>query len=78
MAQNNQHFSIEDAKRIAGTEACQKLLSLLKSQDPQRLQAAMKQATSGDFEQLKQTLGAFVASPEAQSLLKQMENRSHE
>lgn len=78
MAQNNQHFSIEDAKRIAGTEAGQKLLSLLKSQDPQRLQAAMKQATSGDFEQLKQTLGAFVASPEAQSLLKQMEHGSHE
>ena len=77
MAQNN-HFSMEDAKRLAETAVGQKLLSLLQSQDPQQLRAAMKHASSGDMDQLKKTLGAFMASSETQALLKQLENGSYE
>ena len=75
MAQNNNRFSMEDAKRLAQTEAGQKLLSLLQAQPSQQLQKAMNQASSGDYDQLRKTLGAFMESPEAQALLKQLENQ---
>ena len=78
MAQKFDNFSIEDAKRLAQTETGQKLVSLLQSQNKQQLQTAMNQASSGDYEQLKKTLGTFMASPEAQALLRQLENSQHE
>ena len=78
MAQNNHHFSIEDAQRLAQTEAGQKLINLLQSQNAPQLQAAMQQASSGDYDQLKKTLGILMASPEARALLKQLENNRHE
>ena len=78
MEQNISNFSIEEAKRMAQSAAGKQLLSILQAQKPQKMQAAMKQASSGDIEQLKETLGAFMATPEVQSLLKQLENRSNE
>ena len=73
MEQNFGSFSIEEAKRLAQSKAGQQLISLLQSQSPQKMQVAMKQASAGDIEQLKNTLTAFMATPEAQSLLKQLE-----
>lgn len=78
MEQNISNFSIEEAKRMVQSKAGKQLLSILQAQNPQKMQAAMKQASSGDIEQLKETLGAFMATPEVQSLLKQLENRSNE
>lgn len=78
MAQNNNRFSMEDAKRLAQTEAGQKLLALLQAQPSHQLHRAMNQASSGDYDQLKKTLGAFMESPEAQALLKQLEKQQHE
>lgn len=78
MTPKNDNFSVEDAKRLAQTETGQKLISLLQTQNRQQLQTAMKQASSGDYEQLKRTLSTFMASPEAQALLKQLENSKHE
>ena len=77
MVQNNHQFSMEEAKRLAQTEAGKKLITLLQSQNSPQLQSAMHEAQSGDYTQLKKALGAFMSSPEAQSLLKQLEN-SHE
>ena len=74
MAQNNQHFSMEDAKRLAQSEAGQKLLALLQSQNGPQLQVAMEQASSGNYEQLKKTLSSLMASEDARALLKQLEN----
>ena len=78
MAQNNHHFSMDEARRLAQTEAGQKLLTLLQSQNSPQLQSAMQQAATGNYAQLQKTLGAFVASPEAQALLKQLENNRNE
>lgn len=78
MAQKFDNFSIEDAKRLAQTETGQKLVALLQSQNKQQLQTALNQASSGDYEQLKKALGTFMASPEAQALLRQLENSQHE
>lgn len=78
MSQKFDNLSMEDARRLAQTEAGQKLLYLLQSQSPRQLQTAMQQASSGDYEQLKKTLGSLIASPEAQTLLKQLEKNPHE
>lgn len=78
MSQHHSGFSMENAKHLAQTEAGQKLLALLQAQSPDALQTAMKQASSGDYDQLKRTLGVFMASSEAQALLKQLEKHAHE
>ena len=77
MTQNNRSFSMEDARRMAQTDAGKKLLALLQAQNSQQLQKAMEQASTGNYTQLKDTLSTFMASPEAQSLLKQLENNRH-
>ena len=53
MEQNISNFSIEEAKRMAQSKAGKQLLSILQAQNPKKMQAAMKQASSGDIEQLK-------------------------
>lgn len=78
MAQNNRNFTMEEAKHLVQTEAGQKLLSLLQSQNPSQLQAAMQQASSGNYNQLKKTLDSFMTLPETQALLKQLESRRNE
>lgn len=78
MSQNFDNLSIEEAKRLAQTKAGQQLLALLKSQRPQQLQKAMQQASSGDYETLKKTLKTFMQSPEAKTLLNQLEKNPHE
>lgn len=78
MAHNYENLSMEEARRLAQTEPGQKLIALLQSQDSGQLQAAMSQASSGDYGQLKKTLEAFMGSPEAQALLKQLEHRKYE
>jgi hypothetical protein len=78
MAQNFDKLSMEDARRLAQTEPGQRLISHLQSQNPRQLQAAMAQASAGDYEQLKKTLAAFMDTPEAQALLRQLENGNHE
>ena len=75
MAQNFDHLQIAEAKRLAQTEAGQKLIALLQSRDSGQLQAA---ASSGDYGQLKKSLEAFMSTPEAQVLLRQLENGTHE
>lgn len=72
------NISMEDARKLAQTEAGQKLLSLLQAQNPQQLRSAMEQAASGEYEQLKKTLVTFMASEQAQALLKQLEKQAHE
>ena len=64
--------TIHEAMRLANSEAGQQLLAMMKSSDPQTLQKAASQAASGNYEQLKQTMSAFLSSPEARSLLEQL------
>ena len=78
MTHNFDNLSMEDAKRLAQTEPGQKLIALLQSQDPRKLETAMTQASNGDYLQLRKTLETFMRSPDAQALLKQLENRKHE
>lgn len=78
MKGNFDELSIREAMRLANTEAGQQLLSMMKSSDPKKLQQAADEAAAGNYEQLKQTMSAFLSSPEARSLLEQLGRQYHE
>lgn len=69
--QNNQDM-IREAMRLAQTPEGQQLLQMLRSGNPNQLQAAMNSAASGDYAAAKITLSALLNNPEAQKLLNQM------
>lgn len=73
MQKNSQNFSMQEALRLAKSDAGQQLLAHLQHTDGDRLQQAMDQATAGNYDQVKQTLSALLASEEVQALIKQLE-----
>ncbi|MBP3479514.1 MAG: hypothetical protein J6K03_08570 [Oscillospiraceae bacterium] len=66
------NFSAEDVKKIAQSKAGQDLYALLQQTQSQQLKDAMAQAAAGDMEQVKKTVSAMMASPEAKALLDQL------
>lgn len=72
MQKNSDNFSIEDALRLAKSPAGQQLLALMRQSDPNAIQKAMQQASSGDYSNIKETLAPLLASQDIQSLLRQM------
>lgn len=73
MEKNSQNFSMQEALRLAQSDAGQQLLALLQRQDQGSLQQAARSAADGDYRSARETLAALLASREAQSLLKQLE-----
>ncbi len=73
MQKNSQNFSMQEALRLAKSDAGQQLLAILKSADSAQLQQAMQSAAAGDYELVKQTLSSVLSSPEAKALLKELE-----
>ncbi len=72
MQKNFDNFSMQEALRLAKSDAGQQLLALLKQQNSDTLRQASDQAASGNYDQASKTLSAFLASPEAQALIKQL------
>ena len=72
MEKNSKNFSVQEAMRLAKTDAGKQLLSYLQQQNSKQLNKAMAQAAQGDYTQLQNTLAALMELPEAQALLKQM------
>ncbi len=72
MPKNSDQFSMQDAKRLANSEAGQQLLALLKSQNSGQLQQAMEQAAAGDYAQVKQTLSTLLESEQVRELLRRL------
>ena len=68
----DQSFSMQEAMRLAQSDAGKQLLSLLQNTQADQLQAAMDQAAAGDYEQVKKTMSSLLASPEAQALVKKL------
>lgn len=59
--------------RLAQSPAGQQLLSMLQQSGGNELQNAITKASAGDYSDAKKTLSALLSTPEAQALLKQME-----
>lgn len=64
--------NLEKAKLLADTPAGQQLRALLQQSNAQGLRHAMEQASKGNYSEAKQTIEAFLATPEAAELLRQL------
>ena len=69
MQKNSQNFSMQDAMRLANSDAGQRLLDILKQSDGKTLQQAMDQAAAGNLDQAKSALSAMLNDPETKALL---------
>lgn len=69
---HDQSFSMQEAMRLAQSDAGKQLLSLLQKTQGDKLQEAMDQAAAGDYEQVKKTMSSLLSSPEAQALVKKL------
>ena len=72
MLKNSQNFSMQEAMRLANSDAGQKLLALLKQSDSNQLQQAMAQASAGNYENAQQVLRSLLENSEIQTLLKEL------
>ena len=68
----DKNFSMQDAMRMASTEAGQQLFKLLQNNNTDALKQAMSEANQGDYSSLSKTLAPLLNKPEIQQLLKQM------
>ena len=73
MQKNSQNFSMQEALRLANSDAGQRLLALLQQSDSKKLHQAADEAASGNYDQAKQTLAFLLKNDEVQKLLKQLE-----
>lgn len=64
--------SIQEAMKLAQSDAGQQLLKLLQQSQGEQLQKAMDQAAAGDYSQVKETMQALLSSPEAKALLEKL------
>ena len=67
-----QKYSMDDAMRLAQTDAAKQLIALLQQQNGAQLQHAIAQASTGDFESAKSTLSQLLSNPQAAALLQQL------
>lgn len=72
MQKKSDNFSIEDAMRLATSPAGKQLLNVLQQADPDTLNKAKTQASSGDYSQMAQTLAPLLASEEVRKLMQQL------
>lgn len=73
MEKNSNNFSMQEFMRLANSPAGKRLISLLQQADPNAVNQAKAQASSGNYSQVAQTLAPFLASEEVQKLMKQLE-----
>lgn len=73
MQKNSHQFSMQDALRLASSDAGQRLLAILKQSDGQQLAKASDSAASGDYTGAMQALSALMEREDVRSLLKQLE-----
>ena len=73
MQKNSPKFSMQDAMRLANTDAGQQLLAILKQSDGQQLEKVRDSAATGDYTGAMQALSALLQREDVRSLLKQLE-----
>lgn len=77
MEKNNGNFSMDDVKRLAQSDAGKQLMALLQNSHSATGDVIRSSAQSGDMEQAKKALRAFLSDPQAQSLLRQLEEEQN-
>ena len=78
MQKNSDNLSMQDALRLAKSEAGQQLFAALRAHNAPAMDRAMEQAAVGDYSQIKDTLSSLLASPEIKAMLEQLGGQNHE
>lgn len=66
-------FDIQQAMRLANSDAGRQLLNLLQSTQGDKLKDAMDQAAAGNYDQVKKTMQELMANDQARKLMKKMQ-----
>lgn len=66
-------FDIQQAMRLANSDAGRELLNLLQSTQGKKLQDAMDQAAAGNYDQVKKTMQELMDNDQARQLMKKMQ-----
>ena len=74
MQKNSQNFSMQEALRLANSDAGQRLLALLRQNSDPGIRQAMTEAMAGDYTKAKDSLAGLMASPQVRQLLKELED----
>lgn len=77
MEKNFQNFSVQEAMKLANSDAGKQLMAMLQQQNGQNLRVAADQAAQGDFGQAKAMLENLMADPKARALLQQLGRNGH-
>ena len=78
MQKNSDNLSMQEALRLAKSEAGQQLFAALRNQNSAAMDQAMAQAAAGNYGQVKDTLSSLLSSPEIKSLLEQIGRQNNE
>ena len=70
-------FSVQQAMKLAQSDAGKQLFALLQNTEGEKLQTAMNQAAAGDLEQVKKTMQQIMESGQVQQLMKKMRGDSN-
>lgn len=73
----SENISMEQAMRLAQSQAGQQLFKAMQAQDGVSLNQAMNDAQNGDYEKVRQGLSAMLKSPQIMQLLKQLQGECH-
>lgn len=65
-------FPVDQAMKLANSDAGRQLIARLQQQNGAMLQQAMAQASSGDLSTAKQTLSVLLADPETARLFNKL------
>ena len=78
MNKNSENFYMQEAMRLAQSEAGQQLFAMLREQNGTAIDQAMTMAAAGDYTQVKQTLSSLLSSPQVRAMLEQMGRKPNE
>ena len=70
--QSSQGISMEEAKKLAQSEIGKKLFSTLQQTHGDKLHAAMAQASSGNYSEVKKAVTEMLNTPEVKEFFRQL------
>lgn len=70
------NYSVEQAKKLANSDAGKKLFALLQQTQGDQLKTAMEDAATGNYAKAIQTMSAIMDSPQARELMEKMRRQS--
>lgn len=77
MDKNFDSISPEQMRQLASSPAAKALMAMLQKNHSAAMESAVASAQSGDMTKVQQTLSALMTDPQAQALLKKLQEEHH-